>query len=472
MAVLSSEVLETIKFDLDNREDTIRRAVYEALAQMPAPDLSESIVASYFVWTTDLRPAEVGKEICYHMTSGVRKAKAGLLLDDCTGKVVDCVSFDKEQRCGLVRVAFPLKMLQDNDGNIYSSDILHIVAGAGILALRVNRDSKLVDVAMSDEVLAKFPGPAYGAEGVRKLTNFGDKIAFGTILKPCTGITPEEEADIVYQAAANPMFLFVKEDENFLPGVSFAPVAERAKHAIKAIERAKKQRGDIGIIFASHITSPPQLIKDYAQMVLDAGVNGIMFSEYYCGGATRMIREMTKDMDCPPAIYGHNGGITARTRHIYREVLDMFARLDGIDFRQTAPLMEGLSLLRPFGLEWRKCEETLTKPMAGKPAVMVARAGGLDQGNIITNLIDVESCGGTNNYLFLAGSAINSIKDSGGKADPAIGAEAMAQAVSLYEEKVFANIKDVTYNNIKAVAQERKMNSLITALRQRYEQPH
>lgn len=100
-----------------------------------------------------------------------------------------------------------------------------------------------------------------------------------------------------------------------------------------------------------------------------------------------MVREMTKNMECPPAIYGHNGGITARTRHIYREVLDMFARLDGIDFRQTAPLTEGLGLLRPFGLEWKKCEEMLVKPMAGKPAVMIARAGGLDQGNIIQNLL-------------------------------------------------------------------------------------
>jgi len=30
-------------------------------------------------------------------------------------------------------------------------------------------------------------------------------------------MTPEEEAEIVAEAAANPMFLFVKEDENFMP---------------------------------------------------------------------------------------------------------------------------------------------------------------------------------------------------------------------------------------------------------------
>ena len=69
---------------------------------------------------------------------------------------------------------------------------------------------------------------------------------------------------------------------------------------------------------------------------------------------------------------------------MYREVLDYFARLDGVDFRQTAPLScAGESLLRPAGLEWRKCEEALSRPAGGHPVVMMARAGGLDQGNII-----------------------------------------------------------------------------------------
>ena len=77
-------------------------------------------------------------------------------------------------------------------------------------------------------MLATFPGPAYGAQGLRARTGFGDRIAFGTILKPCTGMTPEEEAGLIYEAAANPLFLFVKEDENFLPGVPFAPVGHRA----------------------------------------------------------------------------------------------------------------------------------------------------------------------------------------------------------------------------------------------------
>ena len=111
MKYLDSKTLDIIKQDQDNREALIRRHVYEAMEELDPPDLSESIVASYFVWAHTLTPNQVGQEICYHMTSGVRSSQAGSLLDQCTGKVVDWVCFDKEQRCGLVRVAFPLKML-------------------------------------------------------------------------------------------------------------------------------------------------------------------------------------------------------------------------------------------------------------------------------------------------------------------------------------------------------------------------
>ena len=56
-----------------------------------------------------------------------------------------------------------------------------------------------------------------------------------------------------------------------------------------------------------------------------------------------MVREATKRLPQPPALYGHNAGIGVRTRAIWREVIDLLARLDGIDFRQTAPVRLVLS---------------------------------------------------------------------------------------------------------------------------------
>ena len=469
MKYLDDATLEVMRYDLDGREELIRRVVYDTLDELPAADLSQHVVATYFVAARSISPAQVGREIAYLMTSGVRTAPAGSLLAQCNGQVVDAVAFDSADRTGVVRVGFPLKMLLDEQGNLYSTDILHIAGGAGVFALTENADAKLARLEMSDETLRLFPGPAYGAAGVRRLTGFADdEFAFGTILKPCTGITPQEEAQIVAEAAANPLFLFVKEDENFLPGVPFAPLRERLKHALEAVRRVAGSRGQKGLIYAPHVTAPPHLLADNVRRAVDAGVNGVMFSEYYTGGSVRMVREMTRDLPNPPTIYGHNGGISARTRHIWREVLDLLARLDGIDFRQTAPVSGGASLLRPCGLEWRRCEETLSRPLAGHPPVMMARAGGLDQGNIIANLLDVSAGAGVTNYLFLAGSAINSIKDPQGRYDPALGAEAMKQALEVFRQDVFTEAGPDHPAELKAHADAQGLKALSTALGQRY----
>jgi len=222
------------------------------------------------------------------------------------------------------------------------------------------------------------------------------------------------------------------------------------------------------LIFAPHVTSSPHILADNVKQVIDAGANGIMFSEYYAGGSVRMVRELTRNLSQPPAIYGHNGGITSRTRHIYREVLDLLARLDGIDFRQTTPLSNGPALLRPRNLEWRYCEEVLSRPLAGHPPVMMARAGGLDQGNIIPNLLDVIKGPGMTNYMFLAGSAINGIKNSRGEYDAAIGSEAMKQALDVFQNGVFAEAGKAHPADLKAYADSHGLKALSAALAQRY----
>ena len=104
-------------------------------------------------------------------------------------------------------------------------------------------------------------------------------------------------------------------------------------------------------------------------------------------------------------------------------MIDLLARLDGIDFRQTAPVRPGTPFLRPYGAEWVASEDALSRPLPGIEPTMIARAGALDQGNIVLNLADAERRGIQENVLFLAGSAINSIKNATGHAEARIGIE-------------------------------------------------
>jgi ribulose-bisphosphate carboxylase large chain len=500
--------------DWDAREQRLRALITERLAAQPPPLIDDQIVASYFFALRSWNLTHAAKEISYHATSGTKEIPPGSLIAQCTGRAVGIDPFDASGRVGLVHMAYPLRMLLQGDGHFTSVDLLHTVAGAVIFDIYENQDVRLVALQIPAQVLRSFPGPAHGPRGLRALTKWdnvgqasslpssrrsdgnevvlrptdsewsandiaaGDRLeagppsapAFGTILKPTAGITPEEVGQLVEEAAACPLFMFIKEDENLHPRLDYSPAKERTRRAIAAIERVRDLRGGRGLIFAPHVTGAPHEILDTVQAVVQAGATGVMLSETFAGGTVRMVREATKHLPVPPAIYGHNAGIGVKTRGgIWREVIDLLARLDGIDFRQTAPVRTGAPFIYPHGEEWLASERVLTRPLPGIKPTMIARAGGLDQGNIILNLIDAEQRGLSESVLFLAGSAINSIKNARGKPDPKLGAAAMLEALEVHAS---GDLREVSAEKhlaaLIAVAEREKLGALREALRQRY----
>ncbi len=470
MKPLSEATLATLCHDFDERETELRRLVTACLAESPPPSLDDAIVGTYFFALRSTTLDHLTKEIAYHATSGVKDPPPGSLLEACTARAVAVLPWDAAGRIGLVQIAFPLKMFLQPDGHLTSCDVLHTLAGAIIFDVYENLDARLVGINLPESVLATFPGPAHGPAGVRKLADFPHgRPAFGTILKPTAGITPAEVGALVDEAARCSLFLFIKEDENLYPRLDYSPAADRTRQAVAAIERTRGARGGRGMVFAPHVTGSPDELLDTVFAVLDAGANGVMFSETFSGGTVRMVREATRHLASPPAIYGHNAGIGVKTRAIWREVIDLFARLDGIDFRQTAPVRPGQPFIRPYGDEWRASEEVLTRPIGKLNPTMIARAGALDQGNLGLNLAQAEVAGMADSILFLAGSAINSIKNAQGKADPRLGAEAMQQALDVHTSGALAGVAPQEHlPALVDVARKRNLAALSTALAQRY----
>lgn len=470
MEAIDPSTLELLWHDADARETRLRQIVTQRLQENPPPQRNDQVVATYFFALRSMTLKEAVGEIAYHATSGVKHPPPGSLLEQCTAEAAGVDAFDSAGRIGLLHVAFPLKMMLQPDGHLTSCDLLHTVAGAIVFDVYENQDARLVALQIPEAVLRTFPGPAYGPQGLRERTGFRpDEPAFGTILKPTAGITPGEVESLVEEAAACPLFLFVKEDEDLYPNLDYSPVGERTRRAVAAIHRARDRRGGKGLIFAPHVTGAPHEILDTVHAVCEAGATGVMFSETFCTGTVRMVREATGSMGAPPAIYGHNAGIGVKTRAIWREVIDLLARLDGIDFRQTAPVRPGAPFIRPYGEEWRASEHVLTCPLAERRQTMIARAGGLDQGNIIPNLLDAEQRGLAPSILFLAGSAINSIKGPHGRPDPKLGTEAMLQALEVHRSgELRSTPLDQHVDALAALAQRRGLGALAEALRQRY----
>jgi ribulose-bisphosphate carboxylase large chain len=465
--------LDLMRTDLDVREEVIRKAVYEGFTLLPQIDTKDQIVGTYFLNATNGKNlVTAAEDIASHQTTAIHGAKEGSLVARCTGHLIDTLPFDDEGKTGLIRIGFPTMIMITTEAGkdtIYSTDIMHILSGAVQHEFRANNDIKLVKVDMSEEVMNMFPGPRYGPAGLREMAGLeDDKFMFGTIVKPCTGITAEEVAAIIGTASANPFFSFVKEDENFHPSAKFAPLAERVRLSAKAIQEAQKERGKGKIIYAPHITSSRKEFENNLRTAAKEGATAVMFSETYVGGAYRFARDLMADWERPLAIYGHNGGIGSKGRAIYREVIDLFARLDGIDFRQTAPT-GAMAYLRPTGLEFEMSEKTLTMPLGKHKPVMATRAGGLDQGNIIINLQDIKDKGlDPRNYHFMAGSAINGWKNPDGSYNPKNGAKAMEQAVFAFNDSSFDNSPEDHVRRLHQYAGDKGFLELKIALEQRY----
>jgi hypothetical protein len=82
--------------------------------------------------------------------------------------------------------------------------------------------------------------------------------------------------------------------------------------------------------------------------------------------------------------------------------------------------------------------------------------------------MDVSRKGSAGNYLFLAGSAINGIKNKAGKYDPGIGALAMEQALQLFRRRVYTSPDELNPQALESYASSNGMPELAEALRQRY----
>src|SRR6266542_3217501 len=257
---LDPATLSLFWHDADAREVRLRQVIAERLAAKPPPVIDDQLVATYFLALRSWSLEQAAKEISYHATSGTKDIPPNSLLAQCTGHAAGVDAFDATGRLGLLHMAYPLKMLLQTDGHLTSTDILHTVAGAILFDVYENQDVRLVALQIPEKVLRMFPGPACGGPVLRARTHWGNEPAFGTILKPTAGITPETVGELVEEAAACPLFLFVKEDENLYPRLGYAPVKERARRAADAIKRQQDQRGGRGIVFAPHLTGAPHEI--------------------------------------------------------------------------------------------------------------------------------------------------------------------------------------------------------------------
>jgi len=346
-------------------------------------DREKFIIATYHVQT--FRDAEAVKYACalaVEQSSGTWTAVPGEtpeVREKHLGRVVGLYELPTylneipqniEERQFVIRLAFPVI----NVGAEFAMILTVLVGNISYLG-----KIKLMDIELPESFLKQFPGPKFGIQGIRDLLGVQDRPLVNTMIKPCTGLTPKQTAEVAYKAAVGGIDL-IKDDE-LTSNQPYCPLVDRVKEVMKALKAADEEKGE-KTLYTFNITGRVKTLRDRALQAIDAGANALMINTWTMGlDAAQML---TEDPEINVPILSHPDLTGALSVSHYSGIavnltIGKFPRLAGLDILlSTSPYgkfpytMEALvpsyyTMLTP----WKNIKPSM--PMIG---------GGTTQGHI------------------------------------------------------------------------------------------
>ncbi|HVT30224.1 MAG TPA: ribulose-bisphosphate carboxylase large subunit family protein [Lacipirellulaceae bacterium] len=308
---------------------------------------------------------------------------------------------------GTVRISFPLDNVGPNLPTIVST-----VAG-NLFELRQLSGLRLLDLELPESLAEYFPGPQFGIDGTRRLTNVWQRPIIGTIVKPSVGLTPEQTADLV-RTLGEAGVDFVKDDE-LMANPPHSPLAARVDAVMKVVNDLAQTTGR-KLMFAFNISDQLDRMLEHHAKVVSAGGTCVMVSLNSVGYAgVEFLRRR-----CALPIHGHRNGWGIYYRHPAL----------GIDFTAYQKLwrLAGVDHLHVNGLANKFCEtdESVVRsikacltPMLGGYRVMPVVSSGQWGGQAPDTYRQTQ----TVDLMYLAGGGILAHP-----AGPAAGVTAIRQA--------------------------------------------
>jgi ribulose-bisphosphate carboxylase large chain len=167
---------------------------------------------------------------------------------------------------------------------------------------------RLEDLDLPGEFAEPFPGPRFGIEGCRRVTQVFDRPLIGTIIKPSVGLSPDETAALV-EKLIEAGIDFIKDDE-LMANPPHSPLTERVD-AVMAVVRRQAERTGRQVMFAFNISDTHDAMHRHYDHVLKSGGTAVMLSLNSVGlCGTKSICDRGELV-----VHGHRNGWGMLTRH-------------------------------------------------------------------------------------------------------------------------------------------------------------
>lgn len=240
-------------------------------------------------------------------------------------------SDDPYTKAAVVQLAFPIRSWGDN-----VPMMLLAIAGN---CFAYSKNIMLTDLFIGKNLLAKFKGPKFGVEGIRKLTGVQDRPLSLHIIKPKMGMTPEQTANQVRLTVAGGADMC--KDDEMLGDAYNNTMEQRLPLVMDVINRAADKSGK-RMIYLCSITDEPKKIREKAYRAIELGANGLLVT--YSAGLG-MLRELTSDPNINVPIMLHASHMIAMMKQIAWPVLAKLCRLCGADLMLTPTMWSSIPMV-------------------------------------------------------------------------------------------------------------------------------
>lgn len=235
--------------------------------------------------------------------------------------------------------------------------------------------AKLIELQIPSDLAAEIGGPRFGIAGIRDLVQVWNRPLTLNMIKPCTGLTPEQGAEIFYNTALGGIDL-IKDDE-LLGDTSFSPLVDRVRAFEDAAARAAETTG-VRTVYVPNVTGQGLRLIENAERAVEAGAKAVMVAYGTVGYG--MLAELAARIGVP--ILGHYAG----SAPLY----------EGSDSGMSAPLAYGtlpriagadmVMLNTPYGgypmtqASYMDAARRLSLPTPGLKQAMPIAGGGVHPG--------------------------------------------------------------------------------------------
>lgn len=191
------------------------------------------------------------------------------------------VDYSGEPPIFIIQIAYPITNFGDSIPMMLST-LFGNISASGMV--------KFLDCAFPKKYVEQFQGPKFGVQGLRDILGVPDRPLVNAMIKPNIGWTPDEGAELFYQATKGGVDI-IKDDELMPANEPHCPLKDRVTKFMAKEKQVFEETGEHSL-YAVNITDDVSKIKENAYKALEYGTNCLMLNTYTAGfSALKMLAE-------------------------------------------------------------------------------------------------------------------------------------------------------------------------------------